>query len=102
LSYNGWTNYETWNVALWLDNDEGSESYMRDLAEDISDPYKLARAIQEFVEEGNPLSGQASLYSDILSATLREVDWEEVARHYLPEEEREEVDETPRLPHEDA
>src|SRR5215472_14793526 len=19
--YNGWTNYETWNVALWLDND---------------------------------------------------------------------------------
>ena len=23
-SYNGWTNYETWNVALWVNNDEGS------------------------------------------------------------------------------
>ena len=22
MSYNGWTNYETWNVALWMDNDE--------------------------------------------------------------------------------
>jgi len=22
MAYNGWTNYETWNVALWLQNDE--------------------------------------------------------------------------------
>ena len=22
-SYNGWSNYETWNVALWLQNDYG-------------------------------------------------------------------------------
>jgi hypothetical protein len=22
-SYNGWTNYETWNVALWIDNGKG-------------------------------------------------------------------------------
>ena len=23
IEYNGWTNYETWNVALWLQNDPG-------------------------------------------------------------------------------
>lgn len=28
-TYNGWANYETWNVALWLQNDYGLYSFAR-------------------------------------------------------------------------
>ena len=30
--YNGWTNYETWAVNLWIDNDQGSYTYWREQA----------------------------------------------------------------------
>ena len=32
-TYNGWANYETWNVALWLGNDEGMYNMARGWAE---------------------------------------------------------------------
>jgi hypothetical protein len=28
-TYNGWSNYETWNFKLWLDNDDERENSPR-------------------------------------------------------------------------
>lgn len=99
-TYNGWTNYETWNCNLWLDND-GSMEYLIERATELvrDDPdsavYDLAREIECMIDEANPIGDQSSMFSDMLSAALREVDYDEIAEHIisdldLPEEEEEE------------
>lgn len=31
-AYNGWTNYEIWNVKLWMGNNQGDQEYWRNRA----------------------------------------------------------------------
>lgn len=101
--YEGWSNYETWAVSLWLDNDEPSYRYWREQVEHqrctVSDSqrvrdgiwtkaealkFNLADQIKEEVTDASPLE-EASLYSDLLSAALSEVNWGEIAEHWLSE-----------------
>lgn len=92
--YNGWTNYETWNVALWLDNDQGSQEYWRDAAEqayrdaDKGEDRKwdatcvVADQLKDEINEAAPDLG-ATCFADLLGAALSEVNWREIAEHYV-------------------
>ena len=97
--YNGWSNYETWAVALWLDNDAGTYEYVRELTHDTYDNARAERyftreerarldledALKEYIEENNPLANNASMYSDLLSAAISSVNWREIAGNYIDE-----------------
>ena len=49
--YNGWTNYETWNVNLWLNNDQGTYDFIVELAKQYADDAPmLAQALEAFVD----------------------------------------------------
>jgi hypothetical protein len=108
--YNGWKNYETWAVHLWMSNDEGSYCYWSDEAavhlgeapehEHVQGGiwtaaeaarFTLGAQMKSEIEEGSPIEG-ASLYSDLLSAALSEVDWSEIADAFLADVEPEEDD----------
>jgi hypothetical protein len=99
--YQGWPNYETWAVKLWMDNDEGSYLYWGEQAReakrqapscepvqqgiwsaDDAPRYTLADQLKEEVTEGAPDLG-ASMYADLLGAALEGVKWNRIAESLL-------------------
>lgn len=105
-TYNGWKNYETWNVKLWIDNEQGSHEYWNEAARevwaeaetrrpayegqtreqiflyDLSERLKneFEEAEQDILEQSKI---QASMWADLLGAALSEVNWYEIAETYL-------------------
>jgi 7-cyano-7-deazaguanine synthase in queuosine biosynthesis len=79
--YQGWKNYETWDVALWIDNDQGAQEVVFEMGIDAKDTSAFADSIKEFIEEMTP-ELEASMFSDMLNAALGEVDWYELAKAY--------------------
>lgn len=87
-----WTNYETWVVKLWIDNEEPNYRHWRAVAEELLDEdgieddedresvrIDLAERLKNEHEGAQPLTNSASVWSDLLTAALGEVNWREIA-----------------------
>ena len=83
--YNGRKNYETWLVALWIDND-GGDAHWRERANELRDTYDLSCELERFytelAEQEIPASG---MFADLFNSALREVCWYSIAEHYIDE-----------------
>jgi hypothetical protein len=71
--YEGWSNWVTWNVALWIDNTERWYTTVRK-----GRPY-TAREIRALVKHLMP-HGTADMRED--GETYAHVDWQELADHF--------------------
>jgi len=93
MAYNGWTNYETWLVNLWMGAGQGSREFFRGQAREIYDstdlgPHRGALArlrfagwLKEHYDENIP--EMPGVYNDLLGVALGAVNWIQIARHYI-------------------
>jgi hypothetical protein len=88
LKYNGWTNYETWLTNLHFDNFDFEE--VMDIFDDCQDRGDMLNRIEdyikdyveEFVEQFRGDSRNLFI-DDLLNAALSEVDYRDIAEHYI-------------------
>jgi hypothetical protein len=89
MSYQGWKNYETWCVNLWLSNDEASYHHVNELAHKAAAraedreaaTCEMAGWLKALIEDSAP--DVDGMYGDLLTAAISEVDWYEVAASWL-------------------
>lgn len=100
--YNGYTNYETWAVNLWLSNDESIYHMIRDEIEEMIrnyDPddklqyqetydyfeYGLGNWIADWAKElkDETIHDNFGVFNDLLTAAMDKVNWFEIASCWL-------------------
>lgn len=85
-TYNGWTNYPTWAVNLWLGNDEVLYNLTVEMAETYAGmnrpTIELADSIKNWVVNELAPDLGASFAADLLGYALDQVDWLEIATHW--------------------
>lgn len=78
--YNGWTNYETWNINLWIQNDEGFYNAMVAELTDILDSHENDWENVSYAEvRGMVRNVIGSSTPDGVSTSDSEIYWPEIS-----------------------
>lgn len=76
-TYNGHTNWHTWNASLWLSNEEFTYKHCRKLAIRSLDAERTGEAIRDFVESIEGFNGDGF--------DTDKVDWDSIGEEYFSE-----------------
>lgn len=88
--YQGWKNYPTWAIQLWLFNDQATYNFWVSQAKAYQGQeggkWKLADAIKESLETDSPFEDSkrtADVYNDLLTWAISQADYGEIAEAFL-------------------
>ena len=85
--YNGWHNYETWAVNLWLTNDPFCYEQLMSIVQNPDTLWEQAEALKNWLhiglgsmaEEPNPdITAVTGMYVDLLASAFDMVEWSEI------------------------
>ncbi len=103
MTYNGYSNYETWAVQLWIDNTESKSAFWRRLAEEIYNHQAseqvhfskvedaaciLADKLRDSYNNGmerilNDANVNGTVWADLLNASVCAVNFGEIAKNLM-------------------
>jgi hypothetical protein len=80
MSYNGWTNWATWQINLWLDSEEPlyreKQRYLRRASDEID-----AKEAEAWCRAAFMCHFDRPFTPDMTRADLMAVNWQEIADH---------------------
>ena len=88
-TYNGWTNYETWCLNIWIDNDQYLAERKAELIREVTlhyddkQAYELSLLLENMVEELKEDALEVGLLSDLLGGAIGKINFFELAEHYI-------------------
>ena len=88
-TYNGWTNYETWCLNIWIDNDQYLAERKAELVREVTlhyddkQVYELSLLLESMVEELKDNALEVGLLSDLLGGAIGKINFYELAEHYI-------------------
>lgn len=94
--YNGYTNYQTWDAALWIDNDQGEQEMWAERAQEAKSAGDLADEMEGYYQDvfdemGMPPSG---MFSDLISHAFQQIDWYDIAENFFQEYHKDDEEES--------